>query len=464
MSVKLSRPRHVSASNPRHLRISSLLVLDANKMQLATYFSKKVTPLLGALKRGKPQMAHDGVLIPSGPVIPKRPNRTTARSNQDALIIPCPDPTAEDRERDFHQIRGQSLARQENWEDISRAIRLADRALSKTSGGMPIADLISFGARADVVQACEHALLTGKPAKDAPIMDGIEALEGILAELSDDYTIACIVAHAHMDIAWAWRGTCWDAEVCPRNKEAFNAHFDRARDILGPFAGISPKPAFLASAECALRAGDPEGGYKIADAYHRLIDLDPENARAMRAMGNHLLPRWFGDYAELELEARRTAARTQDTWGAGAYTWVQLDAIAFDDEACARLDVTFFIDGLRDILKRTNNQYIVNLMAAYCANTMGNARGGNDEADQVRSQIAECAKWIIRGHLTELHPMIWAHAARGFDNSLRVRCPDRFAAAGQADALRIIGNLFRRDIAAGHKVVFTEDGPVTQPA
>ncbi|MEP3786672.1 hypothetical protein [Ascidiaceihabitans sp.] len=437
-------------------------------MQLASYISKTVNPILGAFKRATPHIDEDGVVVPHTHVRPKRvaarQNQTPTQNDTDALVIPCPDPTAEDRERDFHQMRGQRLARQENWHDISSAIRLADRSLSKTSGGMPVADLISYGARADVVQACEHALLSGKPAKGAPILAGIEALEEVLAECGQDYIIAVIVAHAHMDIAWAWRGTCWDAEVCQRNKEAFQAHFDRARDILEPFQSLTPKPAFLAAAECALRGGCPDGKLKIADAYQQLIDLDPENARAMRAMGNHLLPRWFGDYNQLELEARRTASRTQSTWGAGAYTWVQLDAIAFDDEACARLDVSFFVDGLRDILERTNNQYIVNLTAAYCANTMGNARGGHDEADQVRSQIADCAKWIIREHLTELHPMIWAHAARGFDNSLRVRCPDRFAAAGQADALRIIGNLFRPDIAAGRKVVFTEDGPVTRPA
>ena len=433
-------------------------------MQIANIISKHVAPIFGSFSRRKPQMAHDGVLVQSVPAMPKRVVRKKVIPEADALVIPCPDPTAEDRERDFHQMRGQRLARQEQWDEVSRAIRLADRALSKTAGGMPVADLISFGARADVVQACEHALLTGKPAKDAPLLAGIEALEGVLAEYKEDYAIAAIVAHAHMDIAWAWRGTCWDAEVPERNRAAFSAHFDRANDILAPYSTFAPKPAFLASAECALRAGDLNGGNKIADAYQVLIDLDPENARAMRAMGNHLLPRWFGDYAELELEARRTASRTQEVWGAGAYTWVQLDAIAFDDEACARLDVKFFIDGMQDILKRTSNQFVVNLLAAYCANTMGNARGGHDEANQVRSQIADCAKWIIRQHLTELHPMIWAHAARGFDNNLRVRCADRFAAAGQADALRIIGNMFHRDIAAGQKVVFTEDGPITQPA
>lgn len=59
-------------------------------------------------------MDRDGVDLPSGPVTPKRPQQTFAKaSNSDVLEISCPDPTAEDRERDFHQMRGQRLARQE---------------------------------------------------------------------------------------------------------------------------------------------------------------------------------------------------------------------------------------------------------------------------------------------------------------------------------------------------------------
>ena len=75
----------------------------------------------------------------------------------------------------------------------------------------------------------------------------------------------------------------------------------------------------------------------MSDEYERLITLDPHNQRHMRAMGSHLLPRWFGSYEELELQALRTAARTQDIWGAGGYTWVQFDAIALDDRGlCPR--------------------------------------------------------------------------------------------------------------------------------
>jgi len=199
-------------------------------------------------------------------------------------------------------------------------------------------------------------------------------------------------------------------------------------------------------------------------ACERLVRLDPCNARAFRALGLRLLPRRGGSCEALELHARRMAARTHASWGAGGYTWSMLDAIACDDAACVRLDVEFFTDGLRDILGRTADQHVVNTLASYCANTMGAQVDGSDEADLVRTQIAACADWIVREHLTELHPMIWAHAARGFDQALRVRCLDRFAAAGLADAHRILGDLFRRELAAGQRIVFTEAGAEAVPA
>jgi hypothetical protein len=56
--------------------------------------------------------------------------------------------------------------------------------------------------------------------------------------------------------------------------------------------------------------------------------------------------------------------------------------------------------------------------------------------------------------------MIWAHAAQGFANNLRVSSASRFAAAGQDDALRIIAALFKREIADGKRIVFTDEGPI----
>ena len=147
-----------------------------------------------------------------------------------------------------------------------------------------------------------------------------------------------VVAHAHMDMGWSWRGSRFDIDVSETNQNAFCANFDRAANIFAPFSELKPKHAFLAAAECVQRSGRQNGNAKIADAYATLIDLDPSNARILRSMGNHLLPRWFGDYDTLELEACRTAARKQDTW-------VQFDEIACDDTTCARLDNEFFVDG-----------------------------------------------------------------------------------------------------------------------
>ena len=426
---------------------------------LSAFIQKHMRPLGSMMRPDAP------VPAPMKPVPPMPIRRRTPRTAMQAVVadtlhITCPDPTAEDTVRDKHLAVAQHLVRQERWDDLIAAVHSADKNRHLTPGTMPIADLLSFGARADVVYAAEHVLMDGKPAKGAPILAGIEALEHELISHPDNYVMACIVAQAHMDIAWAWRGAGWDIEVPARNRDAFTAHFDRAADIMADFCPQTLDSPLLAATCCALLGGVERGKRRVSDRYEALIDLNPANPRPMRAMGNHLLPRWYGTYDELELEARRTASRTQKTWGAGGYTWVQFDAISCDDEACANLDLDFFIEGMRDILNRKPDAYTANLMAAYCANSIGQSFSGNDQADQIRSQIADCAHWIVREHLTELHPMIWAHAARGFDNNLRVHSPGRFAASGKDDAMRLISSLFKSEISAGKRIVFTDTGPV----
>ena len=396
--------------------------------------------------------------LPPLRTIRRRPLDQNPAAGPDMLSIACPDPTAEDALRDQYLEQAQRLARQENWTELSRRVREADKSRAMTPGSMPVAELMAYGARADVTLAAEHALLAGRPDKGAPLLAGIESLEHVLAEHPDDYIVAAIVAQAHMDIGWAWRGTGWDAEVPERNREAFSAHFDRAAEILTPYDACDSDSPLLGATSCALLGGLDRNDRRVADRYETLIGLNPANPRAMRAMGNHLLPRWYGSYAELELEARRTAAHVQDTWGAGGYTWVQFDAISCDDEACANLDLDFFIEGMRDILARHPDSYTTNLLAAYCATGIGKSFSGNEKADHNRTEIANCARWIVREHMTALHPMIWAHAARGFDNNLRVISPTRFAAAGRDEAMRIITGLFSREIADGQRIVFTDTG------
>lgn len=381
----------------------------------------------------------------------------------DRLLIPicaeCPDTQS----RLVLQNRGQFLARQERWSELSALISAADQQRKYTPGGIPEADLLAFGARADVVNAVEHALAEasskGELASDNRILiDGIMALEALRHEHRLDRYLTALVALAHIDIAWIWRGAATENA----NRETYlrraSAHFDRAAKLMAPLQDETSDSVFLSAAHCALFAGQSEDPLRVADAYAKLIDQDPSNPRHMRALGAQMLPRANGSYAALELEARRTAVRTQAEWGAGGYTWVYFDAMAQDEQACGRVDSQFFLDGLQDILCVNPSQEMINLLTAYCAVTMRNGSGVDGEVEMTRRRICDAARWLIRSHLRELHPLVWAHAAEGFDNNARVTSIRRFTARGQAEALEYIASIFRDEIDSGHKIAFTPEG------
>lgn len=377
---------------------------------------------------------------------------------EDALSIPVAECGQDEEECRAARERGQFLARQDRWSELSEEMRAADIGRHRTTGGTSIADLLAFGARGDAVAAFEDALNDGHGCETF-LSDGIRGLESVRQEHPHDPYVDLVVALAHIDMAWIWRGTVRETVIPAFNREKCAAHFDRAAHLLQPWSGIELDSPLLQSTCCAMLAGVPAASRNVADTYEDLIDLDPRNPRHMRALGNHLLPRWFGTYPSLELEARRTAARTQDIWGAGGYAWVCFDAIALDEEACARVDVDFFVDGLRDIVAALPQQETINLLSAYCTITMLSGFGLNEKADMARVQICDAAEWLIRDHLTEIHPLIWAHAADGFANNMRISSPSRFAARGRADALQAIAHLFRDEIRRGNRVVFTPDGP-----
>lgn len=369
-----------------------------------------------------------------------------------------PDPTAEDRARDAWQTKGQKLARQEDWDKLSAMLRRVDQERKLTPGGMSVAELLAYGARADAVSAAEHALMDQAADLSGPLLSGIESLEDVLDDSPDDYAIALIVACTHMDLAWAWRGNGITAQVPRRNLDVFDAHMDRAREVLGPFCGLEIGSPLLLSACCSLSRSTGQTADQVARNYEALTSYNPLDTRAMRALGTCLLPRWNGSYERLELEAHRTAARLSETWGAGGYTWVMMDAISADPVACAGLDADYFIDGLHDILSKRPDQFTVNLLAAFCAVTMAGDTG-HDAADRNRSYIRDARAWIVCDYMTELHPLIWAHAVHGFDNALRVRSIDSFAKRGVTEARRVLKNIFLPELARGQNVVFTKHGP-----
>ena len=379
------------------------------------------------------------------------------------IILPSLPVTDEEMARAAHQDNGQKLARQEKWQELSDLIQYAEDCRLTTPGGESAAMLLAFGARSDVVAVTEDALYD----EAEPSPDGINALEEMLAEHYGDYACALITTLAHIDIGWAWRNTAPE-EGGSLHLLKFKEHFKRAGDIIGAFDAVDLDAPSLASAQCALLAARRQPGNRVADDYETLIGLDPDSPRHMRALGQHLLPAYYGDYKRLELEARRTAARTGDIWGAGAYTWVYFDALALDPAAIDLLECDFFIEGAKDILMRRTDQHVTNLLAAFCAITMApDAKGAADlpaAARSTRGKLHDFLDYILTCHLQELHPLIWSQTL--LSPGLTPPLPSRRAlvAKGRQTALRVIAERFADDIANGYSIAFSTAGMYRLPS
>ena len=373
------------------------------------------------------------------------------------LILPVAQETDEETSRAAVQDYGQFLARQDRWDELANLIREVDIRREATPCAMSHAELLCYGARADVVHYMEDAIMDGA----SPALDGIEDLEEVLHEYPGEYPLAVIVALTHADIGWAWRGGDWPHEIAERNLRLFEAHFDRAAEILSDYEQVIPDAPLLAAARCTLLAARPMSATRIADQYGELITLDPVNPRPMRALGVHLLPRWHGSYDQLELEARRITAATLPTWGNGAYAWVFMDALVHDAGAARIVDIDFFLDGLRDILANRPGQHFANLLAAYAAVSMAPERMPDAAPDilrEVRTRIHATLDWILGDYLYELHPLVWAQAAIGPDARSPLPMRKTLIRRGLMTARRSIARHFAEEIMDGTTIAFSPHG------
>ncbi|MEM6578956.1 MAG: hypothetical protein AAF678_10720 [Pseudomonadota bacterium] len=361
----------------------------------------------------------------------------------------------EELARTGHYDRGQRLVRQDAWEDLSEAIRSADRARRTTPGGEPAALLLARGARGDVVGAVEDALHD----LSTPDPDGLRDFASILQDHPRDYASAMVVARAHLDVAAAWYRA---AELRDPHETAahMSYHLSEAKGILAPFRAAARGTPSLCAAFAVLAAMTNGPVSKLVEHYECLISLEPGTHRHMRNFGRHLLPLPDGGPAAIEVAARRMAVQTEAHWGTGGYVWTYLDVLALDASTLDLIDPDFFVAGLRDILDRTSDQHVANLLAAFCAITM---RSRPDtptppHAAKARKHIHEFVDHILHHHLSELHPMIWSQAllAPGARRSLPAR--RALISKGRQTALRVIAARLAADIATHGTIALTDAG------
>lgn len=379
------------------------------------------------------------------------------------ILLPSLAISDEEHARTRLHDAGQRLARQEDWIRLADRIAAADAARLHTPGGGSAAGLLAEGARADAVEAAGDAIRDGR----APDPAGLDALEQVRADQPDSYPVALVVALTHMDTGRAWRG-CMAECTTPQDREArFLDHFRRAEELLAPFDAETRDAPSLAAAQCDLLAARPLPRRRVADDYGRLVALDPGCAQHLRALGVALLPVRSGSFAELDLEARRMAARRDAGNGAAAYAWVWFDALAAAPAGLGAVDTEFFITGLHAIAAQHPDQHVINEIAAFCGIAMaprtGTARLPAAQ-DRARAAIHDCLDWLVARHLHELHPLLWAQAEIGPAPARSLPPRSRLVTRGRQAALHLIAERFADELADGSALGFSNAGMYRLPA
>lgn len=363
-------------------------------------------------------------------------------------------PDAAERER--VRTQGRNLARQDDWETLSRGLREADEERAATLGGTPVARLLAEGACSDAIASACAAVANNDPTATRAIL---YSLRDSMERSEEDPWLAYTLALAHHSVARAWEGTAGASatpEPGPLRRDARAQHLEIAHRLISRFDPIECNSAALAALRCALLEVDDQPARRVIDDYEDLIDLDPACPDYMRALGRDLVPPRFGNWDRLDREARRTAARVSDVWGMGGYVWVWFDALrSGETRGFAYVEAELFVEGLHDILARRPDQHMANTLAAYC----GHSLAGAASSRAPRARIASSFDWIVQDHLREIHPDLWACAR-----------PNAFAAddgdalrVGRARALTALGDLFTEHLERGRKVRFTQTGITLDP-
>ncbi len=362
--------------------------------------------LFPSMRRLGARLAPFAALRPGGRAgaAPSRTEEPSVPPLRPRIDIALRHPAPETQERLAHRDRGLHLARQEAWDRLSEEMHQAETARALTSGGTPVAALLSRGARQDAVEAARDQILAGNPA------GAFAALEALAEDLREDFpedsAIKHVIASAYLDLA----RIC--ATVRAPDTLAKEMHLARERliaialehvDHFDPFGCESP---LWAAMRCAVLPFDPAPGARVADDYDDLIELDPGCPGHLRAMGRDMLPARFGSYTMLHDQALRAMHQTADVWGRGAYTFALMGAIEMDAAVLDHVDGGLFAEGMHDILTLRPDPHFANSFAAFTGVVVP-ASGIDTPATQ---RIRGCFDWIIADYLTELHPLVWAEA------------------------------------------------------
>lgn len=298
----------------------------------------------------------------------------------------------------------EALVKNGSWGDLLGRLRGLDQRRVSTESGTRLYEAALLGAR-----GCVTRNLTDSSRMETALK-GLETLKLINIAHKEDYVAAVILARALIDIAWAERGG-ETGKASPQGLAAFRARFAEAEEVLEGFEPVEENSPMLAEARYLLAPGI-DGGLKfLRDWYDDWADLDPTNPATLSTHSRYIMPQWYGSFEEIEREARRAVTRAKGMFGASAYAWFWLTPLSRDD-ALNWVDADLFIEGVHQILSRSNDQRLANLFAAKLYRLGHRSRGrvkpAAKRALKTRARLAKAFEDVVRTHMREVHTMHWA--------------------------------------------------------
>ncbi|WP_299048521.1 hypothetical protein [uncultured Tateyamaria sp.] len=335
----------------------------------------------------------------------------------------------------------QGMIQAENWTGFLRQLKAWDDVNAHEEGD----PLVYTGSRA--ARWKQYAFLqeqddcSGMAAWELP-WDAIEALEMEFARDHTDPRLAAVLARAHDELAWARRGGDLADAVSRDGWRGFEEQLNRANQIVSDFDAAKEGSYLLASVTHTIALSSEWEDAARDRAFQTCLDLNPKCWGSMAERAFHLLPRWGGDYEQLEVAARQAMSDTHQ-FGAAVYAAFYLGVINCDEGALFSCDAELFAEGLSDMAAAENgDQVLVNRLIETVIEIVTPQVGvfGRDDINARRADFARAADKLFRDHFCCHVTDVWTSAPQeAFNIAASMYAPE--LEAGQQITLSLSGGI-----------------------
>lgn len=313
-----------------------------------------------------------------------------------------------------------------DWEGLDQLVSGWDDECTSESGGYRYtqrATPVVIGPFAEPLESGDCAAF---PAS-AIDYNWLEEIELAFAARPGNRTLGACLALAHKTAAWARRGGDYADQVTEEGWEGYQLHMERAQEVLAECIAHHPQSAMLARLHAHSLVGAADADREVIEAFEHALALDPTNWNFCSAFGFHLLPRWYGDYDQLDIAARRHLAATEADAGAAAYAAFYMEALERDPGCFLMIDTDLFKQGVLDLLTHVGSgqrlvNYTLATLSLLLAPRMSDHREGWEGIPEARAALYPVVRAIMEDHLTCIMPQFWANG----ENQARIALWEAF--------------------------------------